>query len=91
LRQYPPQQAFFYSLPYKESENMKNYKEYLTADSFAVHLWNSSWIEHSEFYYILRKEYIKGLVMVLNNLLLGRNTNIKYLKKIASCIKKSLN
>lgn len=82
---------FFYSLPYKESENMKNYKEYMTADSFAVHLWNSSWIEHSEFYYILRKEYIKGLVMVSNNILLGRNTNIKYLKKIASCIKKSLN
>ena len=85
---FPPQ--YFYPFPFTESENMKSYKEYISTDSFTIHLWNSSWIEFSEFTYLRKGEYKKGFRIVLKNVLSKKNISIKYFRKIASCIKESI-
>jgi mannosyltransferase OCH1-like enzyme len=35
--------SYFYSFPYSEKENFRNFMNYKTNDSYAVHLWNISW------------------------------------------------
>jgi len=81
---------FFYPLPYTEKENIEKFKEYLSDDSFAVHLWNSSWIEMSEFYYLSKGEYSKGLKMAVNSIVIKKVINYFYLRKIVSSIKESI-
>ena len=81
--------VFFYPLPYNDSKNINNYKDYVKKDSFVIHLWNSSWIEHSEFYYLRRGEYQKGFKIVSKNLFYHKNLNLPYIKKVMSCIKES--
>jgi mannosyltransferase OCH1-like enzyme len=34
---------FFYAFPYEEKENVKNFMQFQTANSYAIHLWNVSW------------------------------------------------
>lgn len=86
---FPPK--YFYPFPYSESENVKKYKEYIKIESFAVHLWNSSWIHCSEFYYLRKREYRKGFEIVLENLFSKNKFSLKYLRKIVSCLKESIN
>jgi hypothetical protein len=82
--------SYFYPLPYGNKEDVNNYKKYITIDSFAVHLWNSSWIEYSEFHYLRNGQYVLGLKITLKNILTQKKIDISYLRKIASCVKESL-
>ena len=34
---------YFYSFPYEEKENVRNFLQYRTGNSYAIHLWNISW------------------------------------------------
>jgi len=34
---------FFYPFPYEIKENVRNFKQYITPNTIAVHLWNYSW------------------------------------------------
>ena len=81
---------YFYPLDYENKDDLENYKNYLSTNSFAVHLWNSSWIQYSEFYYLRNGEYSKGFGIVWSDLFSKKNINIKYFKNIVSCIKESL-
>lgn len=82
--------SYFYPLPYGNKEDVKNYKNYLSKDSFAVHLWNGSWVEYSEFHYLRKGQYVLGLKIILKNILTQKKKDISYLRKIASCVKESL-
>lgn len=82
---------YFYPFPFEKKLNINNYKDYILAETYAVHLWNSSWIDHSEFYYIRNREYLKGLIKVLNKIVEEKKIHLVYLKKIGSCFKESLN
>lgn len=82
--------VFFYPFPFDESKSNSKYKEFIKEESFTVHLWNSSWIEYTEFYYLRKKEYRKGLSIVMKNIFLEKKVNLKYLIKIASCFKESV-
>lgn len=85
---FPPQ--YFYPLPFSESDNVKKYKEYIQSDTLAVHLWNSSWIQYSEFTYLRKGEYKKGFEIVFENVISEKQISWKYIRKIGSCIKESI-
>ncbi|MDT0645318.1 glycosyltransferase [Zunongwangia sp. F260] len=82
--------SYFYSLNLKNRGDIKNYRNYLTDDSYAVHLWNSSWIEPNEYQYIRNKQYYKGLKKVMSNIISNRSISFFYLRKILSSLKESL-
>lgn len=75
---------YFYSLPYQERYNWKNYNKFITKNSYAIHLWNGSWLEQNEFHYLRKREYIKGFKIVFKNILLNRKFSYKYIRKIIS-------
>jgi len=81
---------YFYPISYENKKNINNYRSHLSESSFAVHLWNSSWIEYNEFHYFRNGNYLKGIKKSLNNCLKKRTLKVAYLRKIASCIKESL-
>lgn len=85
---FPP--VFFYPFPFNQSKMNNMYKEFIKEESFTVHLWNSSWIEYTEFYYLRKREYRKGLSIVVKNIFSEKKVNLKYLSKIASCFKESM-
>jgi mannosyltransferase OCH1-like enzyme len=82
---------YFYPVCYHDRRDIINYKNYITENSYAVHLWNSSWIEQSEFDYLRQRKYKRGFRKVFKNLSKKENVNYKYFRKILSCIKESLN
>jgi hypothetical protein len=82
--------TYFYPLPYENKNEAKNYDNYLSTDSYAVHLWNESWIEYSEFHYLRNGQYALGLRITLKNILKSKHISVRYSRKILSCIKQSL-
>lgn len=84
---FPP--VFFYPFPFNQSKIIKEYEKFIKKESYAVHLWNSSWIEYSEFYYLRERKYQKGMAIVLRKLFVEKKVSFKYLKKIISCLKES--
>jgi mannosyltransferase OCH1-like enzyme len=81
---------YFYSFPYTESDKVKAYKDYLSTDSYAVHLWTSSWVQYSEFYYIRKRKYVQGLKIILKSVFINGKIEWAYFRKILSCFKESL-
>ena len=81
---------FFYAFPYNEIDNIINFKDYVKPESYAVHLWNSSWVEHSEFYYLRKRKYIMGFKIIIKNIFYNKNFDQFYFKKILLSIKESL-
>lgn len=88
IKIYPP--IYFYPLPFENKHDLNGYKKYIKNESFAIHLWDSSWIEYSEFHYFRNKEYIKGLKKVWLKLLSDKKLKFSYIRKLASCVKESL-
>lgn len=85
---YPSQ--YFYPLPLYKKDDFKDLKNYIKKDTYAVHLWNSSWIsfEYSEFHYLRKGEYRKGFLKIIENI--KTELNMKYIKKIANSVVESL-
>lgn len=84
---YPP--SYFYSLDLINREDIKNYRNYLTIDSHAVHLWNASWIEPNEFQYLRNKQYYTGFKKIFINIVSNRKISFYYFRKILSALKES--
>jgi len=81
---------WFYPLPFENKADNKNFKNYIKGETYAIHLWASSWIEYSEFHYLRNKQYSKGFWMVFKNIFLKGKINVSYFRKIASCVKESI-
>jgi hypothetical protein len=81
---------YFYPLNYEDKNDILNFKQHLDPESYTVHLWNSSWIDYSEFYYFDNSKYFKGFQKVLYKVMKDKKIELKYIRKIASSIKKSL-
>lgn len=77
---YPP--SYFYPLPNILKKDIKKYKEYIEESSYAVHLWNASWVEYDEFYYLRNKKYIKALFKIINKICFKRDINLYYFKRM---------
>lgn len=85
---YPP--VYFYPFPFENKHDLMNFNKYVVYETFAVHMWSSSWIEYSEFYYLRNREYKKGLQKSLKHIIEEKKCSGAYLRKLASCIKESL-
>lgn len=81
---------YFYSLPVENKQDLKNYRNYIDNESFAVHLWQSSWIEFSEFYYFAHSEYSSGYRKVLERIKKEKKVNLRYLRRVILAVIKSL-
>src|SRR5690606_37530288 len=66
LKIYPVE--YFYPVSYHDRKDVLNYMNYINENTYAVHLWNSSWIEQSEFDYLRHRKYKRGLKKVFKNL-----------------------
>lgn len=73
---------YFYPLPYNKIDYQKKYKEFLTNNSYAVHLWSASWVEYTEFEFIQRKQYFKAFRLILFNIFIKKKISIIYLKSL---------
>lgn len=85
---YPPK--YFYSLPFENKKDLKNYKNYISNESFTIHLWQSSWIEFSEFYYFEHSKYSLGFRKVFDKIKKDKKLDFKYFRRITSALIKSL-
>lgn len=83
--------SYFYPLSYENKNDIVNYKKYLITDSLAVHLWSSSWIEHSEFHYLKKGNYFLGLKKIVYKVFIQKKISVLYLKQIALAVKESIN
>ena len=84
---YPPN--YFYALPYENKYDASNYKKHIQKESFAIHLWISSWVEHNEFYYLKNGKYRLGFKKILANLLVQKDSNYQYFRDVMYAIKQS--
>ena len=75
------QTDFFYPLPNLMKNDFINYRNYITSNTIAVHLWNASWVDYDEFYYIKNKLYVKSTKKILTNFFLV-DSKREYIKKI---------
>ena len=85
---YPPE--YFYPISFLNKNDISNFKDFLFPESYAVHLWSSSWIEYSEFYYLENRNYIKGFLIIIKCIIKKKRIEFNYLKKIASSLYKSI-
>lgn len=81
---------YFYPLSYHLKSDIENYSNYIKHNTHGVHLWNSSWIDKSEFEYIRVKEYKKALPLIFNRVKKTRKIEYLYLRKLLSCVKESI-
>lgn len=81
---------YFYPLPHRDRQDVRNYRNYLSIESFAVHLWNESWIDYNEFQYLRKGQYGLGIKLTLINILINKKIDTNYFRKIISCFKESL-
>lgn len=85
---FPPE--YFYALPFEHKKDLKNYKNYISNESYSVHLWQSSWIEFSEFYYFAHSEYSLGLRKVINKIKKDKKVDLNYIRRVTVSIIKSV-
>ncbi|QRM87793.1 glycosyltransferase [Lacinutrix sp. WUR7] len=81
---------YFYPYSYEDSEITNRYMDFRTSDTYAIHLWNKSWMDHSEFYYLKKRQYFKACKTAITNLSTGTEAlNVKYVKMLGYSIKQS--
>ena len=73
---------YFYPLPFDKLDINKDFEKFITKKSFAVHLWNASWLDLNEFELIKTKQYLKALKLVSLNFLPKNIFSILYYKKL---------
>lgn len=69
---YPPE--YFYALPFPPPQN-KNYTHFITNNSYAVHLWESSWLTNWDFFKL--GNYEKGFLPIKNTLKKSKIINLR--------------
>ncbi len=82
---------FFYPLPFKESFKKKfQIDDYITNNSYAVHLWNNSWFVPNEYEYFNVGNFKKGISISLKKILRNPFQSKSFYMNIAHIIKKEL-
>lgn len=79
----------FYPLPFAKRYEINKYKKYIYPETYAIHLWNGSWLNYSEFHYLREGAYKKGFLKIIKGDT-SQKLNLKYFKKIVSSINQSL-
>ena len=74
--------TYFYPLPNRQKKDIQNYINYIEKNTYAVHLWNASWVVPTEFDYIRDKKYALAIKTIINVIFIQKKINLEYLKKI---------
>ena len=80
---------YFYPLPSSSIYKRIDYKDFLTVNSYSVHLWGESWLLPNEFELIRKKKYVSGFKQMFYSFS-HQNNKLRYCRKILSAIKQSL-
>lgn len=82
---------YFYPYPFNINKALnKNFIEYATSNTYAIHLWNGSWHNYNEFHLIRRRSYYKGIKKMIFNILKNKITDKEYYRKVFVAFKKSI-
>ncbi len=73
---------YFYPLPNHLKNDRANFKKYITIETYAVHLWSSSWVEYNEYQFLKQKKYWKALHRISINFFSTKFGDVQYLKSI---------
>jgi mannosyltransferase OCH1-like enzyme len=65
---FPPE--YFYPVPTDFSYDVLNYTKYLSKNSHAVHLWDGSWLEKNELYYLTKGNFFRAFIFLSKNMIL---------------------
>ncbi|OCB76553.1 glycosyltransferase [Flavobacterium crassostreae] len=68
--------AYFYPLQYQDKTDAANYKQYLRPESFAVHLWSSSWIDSEALVPAPPKRSFKDLFRIIKTIFVQKNESV---------------
>lgn len=74
--------SYFYPLPNAKKDDAKNYEKYSDATTYAIHLWNASWVTYDEFHYLRKKKYGKAIVKIFSTLVIKRDFDLYYFKRL---------
>ncbi|MDT8415691.1 MAG: glycosyltransferase [Flavobacteriaceae bacterium] len=78
---------YFYPMPFVIDKPFdENFLKFAENETYAIHLWDGSWIEYSEFQLIRKRKYIQALT----NIKYGNLHKTYYFKKLISSFLKSL-
>jgi len=84
---YPP--AYFYPMPYDINKAFdKQFKKFIKKETYAIHLWDGSWVDYSEFQLIRRGSYFEALKKIITKP--SQTLDFKYIKKILRTFVKTL-
>ena len=81
---------YFYPFPNNKKTDVQNYSSYIKTSTYTVHLWNASWVEHDEFYYLRNGKYLKSFSKIFITLFISRKFNLYYFKRIYNNFVQSL-
>lgn len=77
---------YFYPMPFIIDRPFdRNFIKYANPETFAIHLWDGSWIEYSEFQLLRKKEYLRAFKLIFKS----KEINIKYFLKVIKTLIKS--
>lgn len=82
--------TYFYALPYTKYYDIHHYKNYVTAESYGVHLWYGSWHDYNPLVHFRRKEFLSGFKVLWRLFLKGELFKPQYLKKVLVALKDGL-
>jgi mannosyltransferase OCH1-like enzyme len=81
---------YFYPFPFSKHRNMELYKNYISEETYCVHLWFGSWLKLDEFIHIRRGDYLKALPLILKCNKKGNDTTWKYFIRVLREVRYSL-
>jgi hypothetical protein len=81
---------FFYPVSYEKKSDFRNYKKYINSNTYGVHLWFGSWLNHDEFHYLNMREYGLAFREFLINLKKYKFYSKRYILKFISVYLNSL-
>jgi mannosyltransferase OCH1-like enzyme len=80
---------YFYPFPNHKKKDILNFKAYAQKETFAIHLWNASWVEYDEFHYLRNRKYSKSFLMILKKIFIDWDLNLYYFKRIYNNLRNS--
>jgi mannosyltransferase OCH1-like enzyme len=64
---YPPE--YFYPVSTDLAYDVLNYIKYITENSHSVHLWDGSWLEKSEIYYLNKGQHLNAFIFIIKSMI----------------------
>lgn len=84
------EKSYFYTFPLENKLKLYKIKDYIDSNSYAVHLWEGSWLNSSEYFHLSRLNYDRAIHMFITNLYQNRNVGLGRKSYIINFLKSSV-